>query len=217
VEHVRGVRWMGWLFIVGSACFALGVPLSLALPSDPQVAGAVYFVGSVFFTSAASVQMWLSRRALPSMASMRPLRRLWHLLGIADPGWSSAWIQWLGTLAFNVTTWRSLVTAVGEDPTSATLVWRPDAVGSVLFLVSSGIAMTPAVRHFRHAHVRDRSWAIAALNLVGSIFFGLSAVGAYTLPSSGDLVSLAWANAGTLLGALCFLAGAWLVLPRRRG
>lgn len=46
--------------------------------------------------------------------------------------------------------------------------------------------------------------------MTGSVFFGLSAVGAYILPVSGDLVSQAWANGGTFLGAVCFLVAALL-------
>jgi hypothetical protein len=46
--------------------------------------------------------------------------------------------------------------------------------------------------------------------MIGSVFFGISAVGAYVIPDSGDLVSLFWADLGTFLGALCFLAAALL-------
>jgi drug/metabolite transporter (DMT)-like permease len=93
-------------------------------------------------------------------------------------------------------------------------VWAPDAIGSVLFLVASGIALAPQVRARRHGHARDRSWAIAALNMLGSVFFGLSAIGAYTLPSTDQLLSVSWSNWGTFLGAICFLWGAVLLLPR---
>ena len=58
-----------------------------------------------------------------------------------------------------------------------------------------------------------RTWAGTWLNMLGSILFGVSAVGAYVLPATGDLVSLAWANLGTFLGALCFFFAA--VLARR--
>ena len=58
-----------------------------------------------------------------------------------------------------------------------------------------------------------RTWHGTGLNLVGSVLFGLSAIGAYTLPSTGDPLSLLWANLGTLLGAACFLVAA--VLSRR--
>ena len=50
--------------------------------------------------------------------------------------------------------------------------------------------------------------------MLGSVFFAVSAVGAYTLPTTTDLVSVFWANLGTLLGAACFLAAAVLSLPR---
>ena len=56
----------------------------------------------------------------------------------------------------------------------------------------------------------DLGWEIAALNLVGSIFFGLSAIAAYVVPSTGELLNAALANAGTFLGALGFLVGAAL-------
>ena len=213
--HVLAVRRMAWLFAVGSACFALGVPLSVWLPSQPTVAAVVYFVGSVFFTSAATIQMWLARKDLPSLHDLPVVRRVLHLLGYRAVAWSSAWIQWFGTLAFNVTTWRGVVVAGDASGVTPELVWRPDAVGSVLFLVSSAIAMRPEVRGFRHAHVRNRSWLIAASNLLGSVFFGLSAVGAFPEPTSDGMWNLFWSNAGTFAGALCFLLGSLLLLPRR--
>jgi hypothetical protein len=52
--------------------------------------------------------------------------------------------------------------------------------------------------------------------MLGSVFFGLSAIGAYVSPTTGDLLSMRWSNGGTLLGALCFLTGALLLLPRQR-
>jgi hypothetical protein len=58
------------------------------------------------------------------------------------------------------------------------------------------------------------SWWITALNLVGSVAFGVSAVASYVEPN-GQLVSLALTNLGTFVGAVCFLAGAVLLLPER--
>jgi hypothetical protein len=62
---------------------------------------------------------------------------------------------------------------------------------------------------------RARGWWIAALNMVGSIAFGVSAIAAYVVPRSGELLSSALANLGTFVGALCFLSGAVLLLPER--
>ena len=85
---------------------------------------------------------------------------------------------------------RSL--AAGTGAATGQQVWRPDAIGSVLFLVSSAIALAPEVRRRRHDHVRTRSWAIAALNMLGSVFFGLSAIGAWTVPSTGAWSRCRW-------------------------
>ncbi len=48
-------------------------------------------------------------------------------------------MQVLGTLFFNVTTFRALSTAV-DTPSCNQVVWRPDAFGSVCFLVSGLLA-----------------------------------------------------------------------------
>ena len=58
-----------------------------------------------------------------------------------------------------------------------------------------------------------RTWHGTWLNLAGSIAFGVSAVGAYVIPDTGDFVSELWANLGTALGAVCFFTAA--VLSRR--
>jgi hypothetical protein len=202
---------MGWLFAIGSLCFAVGPPLSLDTSLSPVVAAVVYFVGSLFFTSASSVQMRLAWRVDDNGASLSR----WQALRSRHPAWTSAWIQWFGTLAFNATTFWGWVEASGTQSVPNQVIWRPDAVGSVLFLVSSAIALMPEVRRHRHGHTRDRSWTISAVNMLGSIFFGLSAIGAFVDPTTNQLLNPEWSNGGTFLGALCFLVGALLVLPRR--
>jgi hypothetical protein len=210
----RLTRWTAWGFVLGSALFAVGVPVSLDTSWPPWVGAATFFLGSLLFTTAAALQFVLSRDALPQPSN--PAASNTWFAWVARPrtmDWTASAVQLAGTLWFNVTTFRGLVDAVGGD-VSAAQVWRPDAYGSIAFLVSSGLAFAPEVRRRRHAHVLDRSWVIAALNVVGSIFFAISAVGAWTVPSAGTLLSEMWSNVGTLLGAVCFLAGASLLLPR---
>ena len=81
-------------------------------------------------------------------------------------------------------------------------------VGCACFLVSSALV---------YAEVGRRrptfEWRIAALNLAGSIAFGISAIAAFWVPSQGSVLDLAAANAFTALGGLCFLVGAVLLLP----
>lgn len=115
------------------------------------------------------------------------------------PAWTSSWIQWVGTLFFNVTTLAALIEVSGRAAVSNQVIWRPDAVGSILFLVSSAIALMPDLRRHRHGHARDRSWAISSLNMAGSVFFGVSAIGAYVVSSTGELLSAGWSNGGTFL------------------
>jgi hypothetical protein len=200
-------------FALGSALFALGVPLSGA-PQGPVAADWVFFAGSVFFTLAAAGQLITSAADLVPV-QQAPGQPEWRAR-VARPrtlDWGASAIQFLGTLAFNVTTLLAALDAVGAADATSARVWRPDAVGSVLFLVSSAIACVPEIRWRRHSHVRRRSGTIAGLNMLGSLFFGISAIGAFTEPTSGSLLNAVWANAGTFLGALCFLAGALLLIP----
>lgn len=201
-------------FALGSIAFAVGVPLSLDTALSPAVAGWTFFVGSVLFTSAATMQFLMSRAELPER-EIEPQHRWSRRSQPRTTDWTASAVQLVGTLEFNVTTLRAALLAAGAGAATGQQVWRPDAIGSVLFLVSSAIALAPEVRRRRHDHVRTRSWAIAALNMLGSVFFGLSAIGAWTVPSTGALASVPLANAGTVLGAVCFLAGALLLIPRR--
>jgi hypothetical protein len=135
--------------------------------------------------------------------------------------WQAAASQYPGTLFFNVSTFAALI----HNPTVAQqdrLVWRPDLVGSVLFLVSSTFALLALPPHHDHRghHHRERTgiasprW-IAWINMIGSIFFMASALGSYILPT-GDLVSTRLTVAGTFFGAVCFLVAAALMLPTWR-
>jgi|SRR5689334_4113235 len=169
-------RWMAAFFAIGSTCFLVG-----PFPGYIQLVGATadaitFFVGSIFFTAGGALQTWL---AAPQRGA-----DLW-----------AAAIQSAGTLFFNVTTFRALHTAI-SNPDYDRLVWRPDALGSICFLVSGVIAYRAAPR---------RSWQ-PAVNLAGCVFFGISAVTGYVVPSQGSMLDLAACNWNTVLGAACFLA-----------
>jgi hypothetical protein len=106
----------------------------------------------------------------------------------------------------------------GLDATSYDrLVWTPDVLGSICFLIASYLAYAQACGGFFRRPRRDRESVIATLNLAGSVAFGIAAVAAYWVPTSGSVLDLAAANGFTALGGLCFLIGALLLLPRRVG
>lgn len=198
-ERIVRVRREAWGFAIGSIFFAVG-----AVPPYAEAVGLVltnltFFVGAIFFTLAALIQLALSGR--------RPPRRSTNPADRAD--WWAAAIQFGGTLFFNVSTTDALITAVNAEARLSD-GWRPDAFGSICFLVSSGLAVVATRDRNTLWDKRARTWHGTWLNMLGSVFFAFSAVGAYVLPATDDLVSLFWANLGTFLGALCFLAAAAL-------
>ena len=96
------------------------------------------------------------------------------------------------------------------------LVWRPDGLGSVCFLVSGLIAYWTSPRRGWRPLRSGVGWWQPSLNLLGCIFFGISAVAGYVVPSSGSVVDLAAANWTTSAGAACFLACALGTLHEQR-
>ena len=180
-------RWIGVLFAIGSVCFILGPSPGFVNLVGSGADGTTFFVGSIFFTSAAFLQLLEANR--PS----------------AD--WWAALIQFAGTLYFNVSTFEAMQDSLDTSQVDR-LVWRPDLFGSICFLVSGVIAYR-AVRGRRHT----TEWRIDAVNLLGCVLFMVSAIAGYVVPESGDVLDLAAANLTTALGAVCFLIGALMLLP----
>ena len=203
--------WIAVLFMIGSACFAIGAVPGYVSAVGVGADAVTFFVGSIFFTSAATLQFLEVANTSPSPDHRaRPFRPAsWEPRRI---DWLATAIQLVGTVFFNISTFRAMIEALDAEP-AGLLAWRPDALGSVCFLVASWLAYAEAGHGWLSWRPHDLGWSIAALNLGGSIFFGLSAIGAYVIPSTGELLSAALANAGTFVGAIGFLIGAALLLP----
>lgn len=206
--------WIGVLFAVGSSCFAIGAFPPYANAVGTTVDNVTYFVGSIFFTTAAFLQ-YFEAATTPKLLGGPHRRRFRQLFAVQRHriDWWASLIQLAGTLWFNRTTLSALVVGLGASP-SHHPVWRPDAFGSICFLVSSWLAWAEECHGLGAWRPRDLPWWITLLNLVGSIAFGVSAVASYVKPN-GQLVSLALTNLGTFIGALCFLVGGVLLLPER--
>ena len=125
--------------------------------------------------------------------------------------WWAAAIQSAGTLFFNVTTYRALHTALSSSEYNK-LVWRPDALGSICFLVSGAIAYRASARHGWLPMRGARGWWEPSINLLGCVLFGISAVAGHVVPSTGSMIDQAASNWNTSLGAACFLACALFTL-----
>ena len=204
--------WTAALFAVGSSCFALGSFPVYFLNVPGSVVAVTFFVGSVFFTTAGYLQYVLASNPGPRTED-RPQPR-WLAGKSRDGDWWAAVVQSFGTVMFNISTFAAISTALSTAREDR-LVWAPDAIGSVAFLASSYLAFVLVCRAPWRWLPQSRSWRIAAWNLAGSVAFGVSAVGAFVIPATGDALDERWANAGTFAGAVCFLVGALLLSPRR--
>jgi YrhK-like protein len=207
--------WMATLFVLGSFCFlAGGVAAQWSRTSRPAI-GVVFFVGSIFFTSAAYLQFAEAvnvERALergPATPAGRWRPASWEPRRI---DWLAALVQLVGTVFFNVTTFTGMKHGFSVRQTNAR-VWAPDAVGSIAFLISSELAYAEVCGRWVGWRWSSLSWRIVALNLLGSIAFGVSAVASFVEPAGGEPLSARLANGGTSLGGLCFLVGALLLMP----
>lgn len=183
--------------MVGSTCFALGSFPFYFNNASAATVGVTFFVGSLFFTSAGVTQLVQVRRAPTDQRA-----------------WWATLIQLVGMLFFNVNTYRAAFVTVAADQVNE-LVWAPDFYGSIAFLVASHLAWLVVCDGLWCVDRTRAEWWIAALNYMGSIFFMLSALAAFTLPTTGNVVNLTLVNLGTFFGAVGFFLGAFLLLPPR--
>jgi hypothetical protein len=193
---------MALCFAVGSTCFLVGPFPGYAQLVGAAAVGITFFAGSIFFTAGGALQSWL---AFPER----------HVAGGGRAAWWVAAVQSAGTLFFNVSTFHAIATLPsGADYNR--LVWRPDALGSICFLISGAIAYRAAPRRGVLPARGQAGWWEPLVNLLGCVFFGISAVAGYVVPSTGSVLDLAAANWNTAAGAACFLACALATLRTGR-
>jgi hypothetical protein len=203
-------RTMGAFFAVGSLCFVAGPLDAYGNAVGARADALTFFIGSILFTLGGATQCLL---AVPE----RPNRPV----GLA--GWRTAWIQSAGTLLFNLMTFAA-ITVAATSHRYDTVVWGPNAFGSVCFLVSGTIFYLSSPRRGLLPRSDHEGWWEASVNLLGCVLFGISAVTGYATGHAGALISAGFSNWTTTLGAACFLAcaltacglGATLKAPRLR-
>lgn len=186
-------RWSAWLFIIGGSCFAIA-SMPFASSVSTVAVAATYGVGALFFTSAAFLQL----RTTDGLA------------------WRASLVQFIGTLYFNVNTIRALVEAIDGD--DDLVVWRPEALGSICFLVASVLAFGVVVGGGRRV-VDDpwsHEWWMSAWNLAGSVLFGVSTAAGWVVSSTQQPLDAALMNSTTMFGALCFVVASALDVRTRR-
>jgi hypothetical protein len=189
---------MAVFFATGSTCFLIGPFPGYASLVGDRADSITFFIGSILFTVGGALQTSL---AFPERHSQAGGREAW---------WAAV-IQSAGTLFFNVTTYQAMYTALSNSEYNK-LVWRPDARGSICFLVSGAVAYRGSARHGWLPVRGGPGWWEPSINLLGCILFGISAVAGYIVPSTGSMIDQAAANWNTSLGAACFLACALATL-----
>jgi hypothetical protein len=204
--------WIAILFAIGSLLFAIGSVPGYASAVGTTGDAVTYFVGSLFFTSASFLSYREAVDAAPP--AQNPAHRRFFVYQPGRIDWWATAVQLVGTVYFNVSTGAAMVTDLSAQAAHQH-EWRPDAIGSVCFLVSSVLAWYEVCHGLAAWRPRSYSWWITLLNLIGSIAFGISAVAGYINPVTGQVHNAGRADAQTLIGAVCFLIGAVLLLPER--
>lgn len=190
------------LFVVGASLFAIGTAPGFTILCGADASKLLCFMGSWFFTSAALIQLLLSR---PSMS------RSWETPSIRAECLSAA-IQLFGTLNFNLSTGAALWAQ--RVPARRHFVWLPDAAGSIAFLLSGALGVVAVTLTVGLVRAKSRLWLAAYTSMLGSIAFGASAIGAF-ITKTGSAEDAQLAQLGTFVGALCFMVAALLRLPQR--
>lgn len=202
-------------FVIGGALFAGGAGVAQFGSGDATTCASIYFAGGLFFNTGGYVSLLQavnSPRHLPGGEGrlVTPGWRWWSY----EPtrvGWLSAFLLFAGTLVFGVNLLDSFLQGLSVQQVNR-LIWGPDVVGCLLFLSSGHLALVEICHGRPGLRLRSLGWWIAAVNQVGSVLFMVSALAAYTRPSTGSLINVDIANWGTLTGALCFSLGGFLQL-----
>jgi hypothetical protein len=212
--------WMSVLFALGSLCFTVAAAAAQWASSSRPAIGVTFFVGSLFFTTAAYLQyseaVNVQHDLAPGAKRSRWRPASWEPRRI---DWLSASVQLVGTLFFNLSTFAALRHGLDTHQIN-TRVWGPDALGSICFLLSSELAYAEVCHRWACLKLRTLSWRIVSLNLLGSIAFGAAAIASLLEPASGEPISARISNGGTAVGGLCFLVAAIALMPeaaRSRG
>ncbi|MEM6690517.1 MAG: hypothetical protein AAF664_13875 [Planctomycetota bacterium] len=212
-------RWIGGIFALGSSLFVLASVLSLL----PELAArwsmgtiainAIYFAGSIPFSVAAYLQLFQSANQDSIEDPIDGKQRQDLILIGWKPGdstWLSCFLQFLGTLFFNMNTFDAMMPTLTWFQYDVA-VWAPNIIGSILFITSGYVAFTDTCRRSGYWQPAKLFWWVAFINLLGCIAFLASSLFSIILPGLPESGMALTAVAFTLSGACCFLTASWLM------
>jgi hypothetical protein len=160
-------------FMLGSALFGLGAAIAIfpGLLSPwwhtPTVNNAVYFLGSIFFTTAGTMQWLQAVNADLADIARNPdgekPRWRWFAWRPRNLGYLASFVQLIGTILFNFNTGDALFSGLSTDEQNL-VIWTPDMVGSICFLVSSVLAYLEVAHRMGYFDLKDITIWMALLN-----------------------------------------------------
>ncbi|CAA6676942.1 MULTISPECIES: hypothetical protein [unclassified Lentimonas] len=205
--------WIGLVFIIGASGFALGSLLCL-IPAWPKAWGlseteinAIFFAASIPFTTAGYLQLYQAANA-----GRTDGKRHWFGWKPKDAGWLSCALQFVGTVMFNFNTFDALLSNLNREA-ELLLIWTPNVLGSILFLLSGYIAFIEICHRHWAIKPKQISWWVTFINLLGCIAFMISACFAFVPEHAPSFDAVEISIVFTLAGALCFLLGSYLMWP----
>jgi hypothetical protein len=210
-QRLRRVNWVAaGAFTVGGSLFALGAAEAQLGSGDATTAASIYFAGGLFFNTGGYASLLGAINAPRSVdTSGAPVAQRWRWWSYEPKriDWLSTFVLFVGTLAFGVSLLHSFLSGLTTHEVNR-LIWTPEMIGCVLFLISGHLAMVEICHRARPClRRRDLGWSIVAINQLGSILFMISALAAFVRPATGSEINVVIANWGTLSGALCFAVG----------
>ncbi|MHB9860540.1 hypothetical protein [Streptomyces sp. YIM S03343] len=202
-------------FVIGGLLFAAGAGVAQFGSGDATTCASIYFAGGLFFNTGGYVsllQVINAPRHVPGGEGGLVTRDWrWWSYEPSRVDWLSASVLFAGTVVFAVNLLDSFLQGLSVQQINR-LIWTPDVIGCVLFLISGHLAIVEICHGRPCLRCRSLGWWIVAVNQFGSVLFMVSALAAYTRPATGSLINADIANWGTLVGALCFSAGGVLQL-----
>ena len=215
--------WVAMLFTVGSACFSVG-GYAITFPHDipkewvtGMTLGWVFFIGSIFFTSAAFCQLLESINAEDSeylyVGEKSPTSFQWVAWHPKRIGYMASLVQLIGTVMFNFNTGNAFISDLNWIQQDI-LIWTPNFIGCICFLIASRLAFMEVCHGYWGWQPGNIEWWITVLNLLGSIGFMISALYSLAVPPGDSSMTFTWLSAFfTFQGGVCFLIASYLLLP----
>lgn len=203
------------LFMIGSSCFFIAPILNIYFLSDIPLStvNIIYFIGSIFFTSASFIQYLQAINAdISNKNHISKDKRKWIWFGFRfkNLGILSSFIQFIGTLLFNINTYNGTLKDLTSHLTKV-LISTPDIIGSICFLLASFFAWLEVYHDFNMKSFRSVLWWIIWFNILGSIFFQISAI--YGLFAIRNTSFSLYAIYLTMFGGFTFFISSYLLIP----